>query len=97
LLSSQECDNRIVHKNLGHGFDATSTIFAALGDFDLFLTVKEGFEHAGVTEEDQLSEEPCIILRSTPGGALERVFEPWREHIHNVNQSDGGYIDSETI
>jgi hypothetical protein len=55
------------------------------------------FEHAGITDEDQLFEEFHTILRSIPGEELESVFEAWQQPVQNVNQSDGGYIDSETI
>jgi hypothetical protein len=65
----------------------------APANFYLFLTVKEGLEHADITDEDQLFEGPHTILRSIPGEGLERVSEAWREHVQNVNQGDGGCIN----
>jgi hypothetical protein len=65
----------------------------APSDFDLFPTVKERLEHAGITDEDQLFEEFHTILRSVPGEELEGVFEAWPGRVRNVNQGDGGHID----
>jgi hypothetical protein len=49
----------------------------APSDFYLFLTIKEGLKHAGITDEEQLFEKLHTILRSIPGEELERVFEAW--------------------
>jgi hypothetical protein len=51
------------------------------------------FEHAGITDEDQLFEEFHTILRSIPGEELESIFEAWQQPVQNVNQSDGSYTD----
>jgi histone-lysine N-methyltransferase SETMAR len=66
----------------------------APSDFCSFLTVKERLELAGITDEYQLFEELQIFMRLIPGEELERVFDAWRESVQDVNQGDGGYIDS---
>jgi hypothetical protein len=77
LLGSQEPHQRIVHENLGHGFDATSTISAGPGIWRLLLIshYQKRLEHTGVTDEDQLFEELHTILRPIRGEELERVCE----------------------
>jgi hypothetical protein len=56
-------------------------------DFYFFPTVKKRLKHTGITDGDQLSEELHTILRSIPGEELERVFETWREGVHNVKRA----------
>jgi hypothetical protein len=48
-----------------------------LNGFYLCPTVKKRFEHASLTEEEQLFEQLHTILKSIPGEELERVFEAW--------------------
>jgi hypothetical protein len=62
----------------------------ALSNFYLFFTVKERIEHAGITGDDQLFEEPDNS-KVDAGGELNRGFDPWRGRIQKINQGDGNY------
>jgi hypothetical protein len=74
-----------------------SSLDLAPSDFYLFLIVKERFKYAGITHKDQSVEGVHKILRWIPGEELKKIFEAWRERVQNVNQGDGGCIDSETL